>query len=140
MAEYDYNLIDDVVTNYTDIQLQNFPNYHTTIKIGGQTLIMYIKYNSRNKMRSITLNTLDGFTLLPFTFVTEGRRCELNRIAELEGFNYYVTLRQTNLGKVIDKEYDYLNWSSDFTLCFVGFDYSLIERMQINLRISLTGD
>lgn len=140
MSFYDIDLREDFVTDYTSVELRNFPNYHTTFKVNSVTLIMYVNYNARNKQRSISLETLDGYVLLPKTFVKQGRRCELNFNAELEGLDYYVTLKTLNEGKTFDDGYDYLNWSNDFSLCFVGYDYSLTERLNRNIRIALVGN
>ena len=140
MAIYDTELRDDFVTTYTNVSLKDFPNYHTTFKVNGVNLIMYVNYNARNKMRSISLETLDGYVVLPKTFVKQGRRCELNFNATLEGLDYYVTLRPMIDGKVYDESFDYLSWSEDFTLCFVGYDYSLTERLNQNIRVSLVGN
>lgn len=140
MSTYDTSLYDDFITTYTNVVLLNLPNYHTTIKVNNVTLIMYVNYNARSKQRSISLETLDGYVLLPKTFVKQGRRCELNFNAELEGLDYYVTLRPLNEGKTFDDGYDYLNWSDDFSLCFVGYDYSLTERLNRNIRIAFVGN
>ena len=140
MSTYDTSLYDDFITTYTNVVLLNLPNYHTTIKVNNVTLIMYVNYNARSKQRSISLETLDGYVLLPKTFVKQGRRCELNFNAELEGLDYYVTLRPLNEGKTFADGYDYLNWSDDFSLCFVGYDYSLTERLNRNIRIAFVGN
>ena len=140
MSTYDTSLYDDFITTYTNVVLLNLPNYHTTIKVNNVTLIMYVNYNARSKQRSISLETLDGYVLLPKTFVKQGRRCELNFNAELEGLDYYVTLRPLNEGKTFDDGYDYLNWSDNFSLCFVGYDYSLTERLNRNIRIAFVGN
>ena len=140
MSIYDVDLNEDLVTEYVTVELRDFPNYHTTFKVNSDTLIMYVNYNARNKQRSISLETLDGYILLPKTFVKQSRRCELNFNAELEGLNYYVTLKPLNEGKTFDDSYDYLNWSNDFSLCLVGYDYSLTERLNRNIRIALVGN
>ena len=140
MSIYDVDLNEDFVTEYVTVGLRDFPNYHTTFKLNSVTLIMYVSYNARSKQRSISLETLDGYILLPKTFVKQGRRCELNFNAELEGLNYYLTLKPLNEGKTLDDGYDYLNWSNDFSLCFVGYDYSLTERLNRNIRIALVGN
>ena len=140
MSTYDTSLYDDFITTYTDVVLLNLPNYHTTIKVNNVTIVMYVNYNARSKQRTISLETLDGYILLPKTFVKQERRCELNFNAELEGLDYYVTLKPLNEGKTFDDGYDYLNWSNDFSLCFVGYDYSLTERLNRNIRIALVGN
>ena len=140
MSTYDTSLYDDFITTYTNVVLLNLPNYHTTIKVNNVTLIMYVNYNARSKQRSMSLETLDGYVLLPKTFVKQERRCELNFNAELEGLDYYVTLRPLNEGKTFDDGYDYLNWSDDFSLCLVGYDYSLTERLNRNIRIAFVGN
>lgn len=140
MAIYDTDLREYFVTEYVSVVLRNFPNYHTSFKVNNTSILMYVNYNARSKQRSISLETSEGFVLLPKTFVKQNRRCELNFNAELEGLDYYVTLKPINEGKVFDDSYDYLNWDNDFTLCFVGYDYSLTERLNRNIRIALVGN
>lgn len=140
MTGYDTTLYDDFITTYTNVTLRDFPNYHTTFKVNNTSILMYVNYNARSKQRSISLETGEGFILLPKTFVKQDRRCELNFNAELEGLDYYITLKPINEGKTFDDSYDYLNWSNDFTLCFVGYDYSLTERLNRNIRIALVGN
>lgn len=140
MAIYDTDLMEDFVTEYVSVVLRNFPNYHTSFKVNNTSILMYVNYNARSKQRSISIQTSEGFVLLPKTFVKQDRRCELNFNAELEGLDYYVTLKPINEGKAFDDSYDYLNWDEDFTLCFVGYDYSLTERLNRNIRIALVGN
>lgn len=140
MAIYDTDLREDFVTEYVSVDLRNFPNYHTSFKVNNTSILMYVNYNARSKQRSISIETSEGFVLLPKTFVKQDRRCELNFNAELEGLDYYVTLKPINEGKIFDDSYDYLNWDDDFTLCFVGYDYSLTERLNRNIRIALVGN
>jgi hypothetical protein len=97
-------------------------------------------YNSLNKQRWISIADSYGNVLLPQTFLKYGRRCELNFNAEMSDLSYYVTLSPKDITKVrhFTDDYDYLDWSKDFRLCFVGMSQSLIERLNDNGFIFLT--
>ena len=140
MSEFDVSVPDDVVTNYTSVALRNTYNYYTTFRLGSTTILMNVRYNPRNKRREISLETVDGDVLLTNTFLSYGRRCELNFNAQLNGLDYYVTLKPKNESQTFDSSFDYVDWADYFTLCFVGFDYSLTERMLRNYRIILVGN
>ena len=137
---FDDSLIDDYVTNYTKISLSDNFNYRTRIRLENTLLVLDIKYNLRNKRRSLSISTVDGDVLLPYTFLDYGRRCELNFNATQIDLNYYVTLLPKSKSFVYDKSYDFLNWSDIFDLCFVGNSFDLKERLDKNIRIKLVGN
>ena len=140
MAQFDTTLRDDFITNYTSVTLVNTYNYYTSFRLGSVTLLMNVRYNPRNKRREISLETIDGEVLLTNTFVSYNRRCELNNNAVFNGLNYYVILKPIVETKTFSDDFDYINWADDFVLCFVGYDQSLVERMNVNLRVQLVGN
>ena len=140
MRKFDYNLIDELITKYIYVSVNNESYYTSTIVVGSVQMKLTCAYNSLNKQRWISLTDSYGNVLLPQTFLKYGRRCELNFNAELNDLSYYVTLSPKDITKVrhFTNDYDYLNWSNDFRLCFVGMSQSLIERLNDNGFIFLT--
>ena len=126
---FDDSLIDDYVINYTKATVSDVFNYKTRIRLENNILLLDIKYNLRNKRRSLSISSVDGEVLLPYTFLDYGRRCELNFNATQIDLDYYVTLSPKSKSFVYNKGYDFSNWSTDFDLCFVGASYELRERL-----------
>lgn len=137
---FDDSLIDDYTINYTKVSVSDVFNYKTRIRLENNILVLDIKYNLRNKRRSISISSVDGDVLLPHTFLDYGRRCELNFNATQIDLDYYVTLSPKSKSFVYNKVYDFSNWSTDFDLCFVGASYELRERLDKNIRIRLVGN
>ena len=140
MRKFDYNLIDELITKYIYVSVNNDSYYTSTIVVGSVQMKLTCAYNSLNKQRWISLADSYGNVLLPQTFLKYGRRCELNFNAEMSDLSYYVTLSPkdiTNVKRFTD-DYGYLDWSNDFRLCFVGMSQSLIERLNDNGFIFLT--
>ncbi len=140
MRKFDYNLIDELITKYIYVSVNNDSYYTSTIIVGSVQMKLTCAYNSLNKQRWISLTDSYGNVLLPQTFLKYGRRCELNFNAEMSGLAYYVTLSPKDITKVrfFTDDYDYLDWSKDFRLCFVGMSQSLIDRLNDNGFIFLT--
>lgn len=140
MRKFDYNLIDELITKYIYVSVNNESYYTSTIVVGSVQMKLTCAYNSLNKQRWISLTDSYGNVLLPQTFLKYGRRCELNFNAEMSDLAYYVTLSPKDTTKVrhFTEDYDYLDWSNDFRLCFVGMSQSLIERLNDNGFIFLT--
>ena len=140
MRKFDYNLIDELITKYIYVSVNNESYYTSTVVVGSVQMKLTCAYNSLNKQRWISLTDSYGNVLLPQTFLKYGRRCELNFNAELNDLSYYVTLSPKDTTKVrhFTDDYDYLDWSKDFRLCFVGMSQSLIERLNDNGFIFLT--
>ena len=140
MRKFDYNLIDELITKYIYVSVNNESYYTSTIVVGSVQMKLTCAYNSLNKQRWISLTDSYGNVLLPQTFLKYGRRCELNFNAEMSDLAYYVTLSPKDTTKVryFTDDYDYLDWSKDFRLCFVGMSQSLIERLNDNGFIFLT--
>ena len=137
---FDDSLIDDYVINYTKATVSDVFNYKTRIRLENNILVLDIKYNLRNKRRSLSISSVDGEILLPYTFLDYGRRCELNFNATQINLDYYVTLSPKSKSFVYNKSYDFSNWSTDFDLCFVGASYELRERLNKNIRIAFVGN
>ena len=137
---FDDSLIDDYVINYTKATVSDVFNYKTRIRLENNILVLDIKYNIRNKRRSLSISSVDGEILLPYTFLDYGRRCELNFNATQIDLDYYVTLSPKSKSFVYNKSYDFSNWSTDFDLCFVGASYELRERLNKNIRIAFVGN
>ena len=137
---FDDSLIDDYITNYVKVTLSDVFNYKTRIRLENNILVLDIKYNLRNKRRSLSISSVDGEILLPYTFLDYGRRCELNFNATQIDLDYYVTLSPKSKSFVYNKGYDFSNWSTDFDLCFVGASYELRERLNKNIRIAFVGN
>ena len=140
MRKFDYNLIDELITKYIYVSINNETYYTSNIVVGSVQMKLICAYNSLNKQRWISLTDSYGNVLLPQTFLKYGRRCELNFNAEMNDLSYYVTLSPKDITKVryFTDDYDYLDWSKDFRLCFVGMSQSLIERLDDNGYIALT--
>ena len=140
MSDFDDNLFDDFVTNYAIVPVSDNYNYKTRIRLENNLLVLDVKYNLRNKRRSLSISSVDGDVLLPYTFLDYGRRCELNFNATQIDLNYYVTLLPKSKSFVYDKSYDFLSWSDNFDMCFVGNSFDLKERLDKNIRIRLVGN
>lgn len=137
---FDDSLIDDYITNYVKATVSDVFNYKTRIRLENNILVLDVKYNLRNKKRSLSISSIDGDILLPYTFLDYGRRCELNFNATQIDLDYYVTLSPKSKSFVYDEGYDFINWSTDFDLCFVGSSYDLRERLNKNIRIAFVGN
>ena len=140
MRKFDYTLIDELITKYVYVSVNNESYYTSNIVVGSVQMKLTCAYNSLNKQRWISLTDSYGNVLLPQTFLKYGRRCELNFNAEMSDLAYYVTLSPKDTTKVryFTDDYDYLDWSNDFRLCFVGMSQTLIERLNDNGFIFLT--
>ena len=137
---FDDSPVDDYLINYTKVTVSNVFNYKTRIRLENNLLVLDIKYNLRNKRRSLSISSVDGEILLPYTFLDYGRRCELNFNATQIDLDYYVTLSPKSKSFVYNKGYDFSSWSTDFDLCFVGASYELRERLNKNIRIGFVGN
>ena len=137
---FDDSLIDDYVINYTKATVSDVFNYKTRIRLENNILVLDVKYNLRNKKRSLSISSVDGEGLRTYTYLDYGRRCELNFNATQIDLDYYVTLSPKSKSFVYNKSYDFSNWSTDFDLCFVGASYELRERLNKNIRIAFVGN
>lgn len=140
MSEYDFNLLEDTVVTYTNVELNNLPNYITNFIIDGFPLYMQVGYSSREKLRWIVIEDRVGNLLVPQTYISYGRRVDMNFNAHTLDLDYYITLKPKNEYNIKNNDYDYINWSDDYTICFVGTPYEITERGNTNLRVVLTGN
>ena len=139
MEGFDYSLSSSLKTKITKISLSNSNKYTTSFTIEGVHLKMLCGYNIRNKLRWIILSDRAGNTILPQTFLSNGKRCELGFYANQLNMNYLVYLKPKD--ETTDySNYDYINWKKSFDLCFVGFSQEQKDIMQSNTRKLLVGN
>lgn len=140
MAGFDPTVKDDAITLFHNVTLSNNLNYTTRFSIDSLLLIMTVGHTDRNSKRWITLETLDGDIVLSQTYVAWNRRCELTNLSQILGINYYLTLESKTKGLHYPNNHDYINWSNDFTLCFVGFSQELRDRLDSNFVAVAVGN
>ena len=140
-TRYDYELKDRLITKYVKVSLSDVFSYTTTTTLNGVQIHITVGYNTFNKQRWVFIKDDGNNILLPQTFLKYGRRCELNFNAELNNLSYYVTLKPKSMSNVLNlvENYDYEYWSEYFDLCFVGFEYELIEKLNTNNFLYLVG-
>lgn len=139
MRTFDSKLQYELNNKYVTLTLSNKSNYTTSFVLQGVQVNMLCGYNSRNRLRWIVLKDSDGYIMLSQTFLKFGKRCELNFTANLNNLNYYVTLKPKVSGSSFSDSYKYLNWATDFEICFVGYAQSLQDRLDSNKTIVLVG-
>lgn len=140
MEGFDYDLEKDFRYNYITVDLHNQLKYSTDFNLQGLQVNLLCGYNFRNKKRWIVITDKSGYTLLSQTFLKFGKRCELGFEANVKNLNYYVTLKNKKPSKFYSDDYDYLYWSNDFELCFVGYEQSLQDRINHNHRVLSVGN
>lgn len=126
-------------TRYFSLTLSNKIKYVTSFNFQSLQITMTCGYNMRNKMRWIVLTDRGGEVLLSQTFLKFNKRCELNFNAEVYDLSYYVTLMPKDPSKTF-KDFDYINWSDHFDICFVGYENSFNDRLERNNRKRLVGN
>lgn len=119
---------------FLTVSVSDKPNYITNISILNRPLIVKVGYNTRNKLRWITVTDQSNRPLLTQTFLKHKKICQFNFTANRHGLNFSVTLRQKDTTKEIPSDYDYLNWSSDFDLYFLGRTQDTENRLKANWR------
>lgn len=132
-------IIDDTRTFIT-LSVDNKPNYKTKTNILGKLINIKCGYNTRNKLRWVIIMDDSNQPLLSQTFLKNKKQCELNFLSNLYNLNFYVTLKQKDKSVVIPEDYDYLNWSNDFDMYFVGSTQDLKERLRVNGRSAYVGN
>lgn len=138
--EVDYKLMADSIITATNVSLSNEPDYNTKFNVGSVQISMECSYNTRNKLRSITLSDRDGEILLSQTFIKYGKRIELNFYAEQNNLSYFLTLKPKNMSTIISNNHDYINWRDYFDLSFIGRPYEVDERIDKSMVEMLTGN
>lgn len=139
MQGFNYSLANSLKTKITTISLSNSNKYSTSFSIQGVQLKMLCGYNIRNKLRWIILSDRNGNAILPQTFLTNGKRCELGFYANQQNLNYFLYLKPRNESVDYDG-YDYIDWKDSFDLCFVGFSQEQKDIMNSNTRKLLVGN
>ena len=121
------NAIDfKTLRQYITVTLSDLPNYSTKAVVLNTEVNIDVGYNPRSMKRWVKIYDANKNVLLPQTFLSYDRRCELNFNAELNDLFCYVTLEANDGTKDFDG-YDYLEWSKDFKLCFSGFRYTYFD-------------
>lgn len=131
--------IDDTNTLIT-MSLDDRPHFTTKITIFGKVLNIQCSYNTRNKMRWIIITDNNSLPLLSQTFLKNKKQCELNFLSNIYDLNFYVTLKKKSPSDIIPVDYDYLNWSKDFDMYFVGSTQDLQDRLTVNGRSAYVGN
>lgn len=125
---------------FITMSVSDKPNYTSQISILGRQFNLTCDYNTRNKLRWISIKDTNGNPVLSQTFLKAGKICQLNFLANRYGLSFSVTLKPKSKTKEIAVNYDYLNWSSDFDLYFIGRLQSTEDAMQVNLRKVYVGN
>lgn len=124
--EYNVSLSDDLY-------------YTTECIVNDVRLFLTIGYSSRNKQRWLIIENSSGDVLLTQTFLSHGRRSNLNGVAEINNLSYYVTLKSLT-NKTDYSDFDYEAWADEFTLCFVGQGYDQVLLLKENYRKVVVGN
>lgn len=140
MVGFDESLKDDMVTNYYSVSLSNSIIYTTKFNVDSTQIKMLCGYNSRNKLRWVSLTDSEGNILLNQTFLRYSKVCELGFNSNLKNLDYCVTLKRKDQTKIFSNGYDYLNWNNDFELLFLGRPYELSLRLESNYRKMAVGN
>lgn len=125
---------------FITMSVSDKPNYTSQISILGRQFTLTCGYNTRNKLRWITVEDVNGKPVLVQTFLKKGKLCQLNFLANRYGLSFSVTLKPKSDTTIIPDNYDYLKWSKDFDLYFVGRLQSTEEDMIVNLRKVYVGN
>lgn len=125
---------------YTDVSLFNSYRYETKIRVRGVDLIMDVGYNTRNKLRWVSLVDTMGNIILPRTFLRCNDRSELSFTSNRHNLDYYITLNPKSSLKSFGESYDYKDWKDDFVLTFAGYTYKEVEYMQAHTRKITVGN
>lgn len=131
-------LISDLDTFIT-ISVSDKPNYTSNINILGQPLKLICGYNTRNKSRWLVITDQNNRPLLTQTFLKQNKISDFNFTANRLGLSFTVTLKPKLKESTIPDDYDYLNWSKDFDLYFLGRLQSTEDKFLVNRRIVYVG-
>lgn len=125
---------------FITMSVSDKPSYTSQISILGRQFTLTCGYNTRNKLRWITVEDANGQPVLSQTFLKNGKLCQLNFLANRYGLSFSVTLKPKSSTTTIADDYDYLEWSNDFDLYFVGRLQTTEEDMRVNLRKVYVGN
>lgn len=131
-------LINDLDTFIT-ISVSDKPNYTSNINILGQPLKLICGYNTRNKSRWLVITDQNNRPLLTQTFLKQNKISDFNFTANRLGLSFTVTLKPKSKESTIPDDYDYINWSKDFDLYFLGRLQSTEDKFLVNRRIVYVG-
>lgn len=131
-------LLSDLDTFIT-ISVSDKPNYTSNINILGQPLKLICGYSTRNKSRWLVITDQNNRPLLTQTFLKQNKISDFNFIANRLGLSFTVTLKPKSKESTIPDDYDYLNWSKDFDLYFLGRLQSTEDKFLVNRRIVYVG-
>lgn len=140
MVMQNKSLVDEILVKYTSVKTLDYPDYQSKLNLQSTQVFLRCGYNTRNKMRWVILTDSNGMVLLPQTFLKFKKRCELNFLSNQYNLNYYLTLKPKDATKRFPDDYDYLDWSKDFDMCFVGYEQSLVDKLDKNLRFVFVGN
>ena len=91
-------------------------------------------------MRWIMITDQNNNPVLSQTFLKHKKICEFNFNANRKGLNFTVTLKPKSKGSRFPDNYDYLNWSKDFDLYFLGRLQTTEDKYHINRRKVYVGE
>lgn len=91
-------------------------------------------------MRWIMITDQNNNPVLSQTFLKHKKICELNFNANRKGLSFTVTLKPKSKGTSFPDNYDYLNWSKDFDLYFLGRLQTTEDKFHINRRKVYVGE
>lgn len=131
-------LLNDLDTFIT-ITVSDKPHYTSNINILGQPLKLICGYNSRSKSRWLVITDLNNRPLLTQTFLRQNKISDFNFTANRLGISFTVALKPKSKEIAISDDYDYLNWSRDFDLYFLGRLQSTEDKFELNRRLVYVG-
>ena len=140
MVSKNQSVTNELLVKYTSVKTLDYPDYQSKFNLQSTQIFLRCGYNTRNKMRWVILTDSNGMVLLPQTFLKFKKRCELNFLSNQYNLNYYLTLKPKDATKKFPDDYDYLDWSKDFDMCFVGYEQSLVDKLDKNLRFVFVGN
>lgn len=126
--------------SFITVPVSDKPNYFSKIDILQRPLNLICGYNTRNKMRWIMITDQNNRPVLPQTFLKHKKICEFNFNANRKGLSFTVTLKPKTKDLDIPVNYDYLNWSKDFDLYFLGRLQTTEDKYHINRRKVYVGE
>lgn len=134
-----YGFFGEYGFNHTTFSVHNDLRYNTRVTLGTTDIIITVGYNNRTKLRWVDVETSSGDILLKKTSLKFGRKCELLPVSKSYDLDYFLTLKKKR-NNVDHDGYNYLNWSNDFELCFVGKPNSSNRKMKENyLNVKVGG-
>lgn len=119
---------------FVTLAVSDKPHYFTSTMLLNVPVKITCGYNTRNKMRWVIVTDINNTPVLPQTFLKQGKVCQFNFHANRLGLSYSITIKPKDKNFKISDEYDYLNWSNDFEMLFVGRSQSKENARDKNWR------